>query len=189
MQLSLSTDELAQLCSDGARARGSHRFDRDLPRAARGLEKRPKPAPDGRLSLLASAQGGLGVLGRGIHGERVELEDALEATRRTLARLAPLSNDGARSPGVHRRQAAALRQPRHVVPVVRWPEDRTGACRGAPRAPSPQRSSRPLEPRSRGHLSARPADDDAASRGARAPRDLPRASRRGQRADALLRGG
>jgi hypothetical protein len=70
-----------------------------------------------------------------------------------------------------------LRQPRDVFPVVRWPEDRTGACRGAPRAPSPRRSSRPLEPRSRGHLSARPADDDAASRGARAPRDLPRSPR------------
>jgi hypothetical protein len=40
----------------------SHRLDRDLPRAAGGLEKKPKPAPDGRLSLLASAQGGLGVL-------------------------------------------------------------------------------------------------------------------------------
>lgn len=47
------------------------------------------------------------MLDRGIHGERDELEDALEATRQTFARLAPLSNDGARSPGVHRRQAAA----------------------------------------------------------------------------------
>jgi hypothetical protein len=166
------------------RARELGRGQRELEGAEVPARVRERPDPalrprPGRLGHHAA---------RVARGRSARSQTCLElgwarTSARPLARL--LSQVAARAPSItllaHLACTAArpppLRQPRDVFPVVRGPEDRTGACRGAPRAPSPRRSSRPLEPRSRGYLSARPADDDAASRGARAPRDLPRSPR------------